>query len=1002
METIESRVEPSPGKSAKPSRWLPLAISVIAAGLMVGLAYYGLQYFRSSTVSDERAFRALREMIGQFGNFQSAIAGLLTLVPSDVNADTRKTFQSSLSLEGQWDLQTDECGTAASPDRHAQLIVDTSTAARDFTMTTMGACQIKGDADKSGARKIKLSESLARQLPTFVAQEQFDVVILSLVDGTTLASIPGQRRSEPGSELHDTGSHSLVVAKVSGLLHHAMRQEEAEDFARTKLASAKDEKRELPPHPVVLTDTIAGETYRIFIQPFEPDYPVTIAQANTASPAPQAENAPKQTPLYLVGLKKQDVFKTLVDTFGSTGTLSITLIVLLAVLTWPLMSLKFSSPQEPISSTQVLAASVALLLIPSVVTVTGFSVWSRHRLDSWADRAAEVYAARVERAVLQELSADARTLDDLATQFAANPKMVEKHFKMENTNVACLASARDKLASCMFPLTVPGAGSRVPASWSALRSAAPLNLQGESAGLTIDLFGRPAPERPLDLRDRPYFKAIANGEEWHPDELWSHQDLKADRLRLPAHGLVAQRLFNRSDGARVLQVAVPMHSESDERIGLVTADSRAYALAASVRPPLLRFAVIDSANGVVLFHSDDARSLSENLLVETEQNASLRDVMRKRVAPRTLNRVAVRDHFGGLYLGEWQRFYHRPVAGLPWGIVVFYSAESLAEIVLQTAVATLATSFAFSGVVILVFCLLAFMLPGRPDLDILAALWPKWESRERYRTIAACAAIVVLIEACVVVARLRVGSLVAVGVGMACAVIACHAAIAWMRRRKASGGSQSINVRAYQKYYVGCMLGAMCAISVLPTIWFATDYHDVSVAASVRNELGQAADDVELRYGVIAGDLRRFMPDVGIRTRVDHARTLRDALTVPGYEAQPPDERGAVEWLLLDAQPGLWLRACGPPMIGFVRRTIWALSTAEQAQVQRLRSGAIEPERDPAAGASQSAKNPDICASPRSMCRRSTGRALLACWSGWQPSYQDGIPSEGQRVFDPP
>ena len=74
----------------------------------------------------------------------------------------------------------------------------------------------------------------------------------------------------------------------------------------------------------------------------------------------------------------------------------------------------------------------------------------------------------------------------------------------------------------------------------------------------VDLLGGLSPERPLDLHDRPYFKAIASGEEWDPRELWSHDRLKEHRLYVPLHGLVAQRLFNRADGARALQVAVPM------------------------------------------------------------------------------------------------------------------------------------------------------------------------------------------------------------------------------------------------------------------------------------------------------------------------------------------------------------------------------------------------------------------------------------------------------------
>ena len=51
-----------------------------------------------------------------------------------------------------------------------------------------------------------------------------------------------------------------------------------------------------------------------------------------------------------------------------------------------------------------------------------------------------------------------------------------------------------------------------------------------------------------------------------------------------------------------------------------------------------------------------------------------------------------------------------------------------------------------------------------------------------------------------------------------------------------------------------------------------------------------------------------------------------------------------MEWVLVDARPGLWLAACGPPTIGFVRRTIWALSTSEQMQVRRPGSGRLAAE----------------------------------------------------------
>jgi len=127
---------------------------------------------------------------------------------------------------------------------------------------------------------------------------------------------------------------------------------------------------------------------------------------------------------------------------------------------------------------------------------------------------------------------------------------------------------------------------------------------------------------------------------------------------------------------------------------------------------------------------------------------------------------------------------------------------------------------------------------------------------------------------------------------------------------------------------VASMLATLCAISALPTIWLAVDYHDVSISAFMRGELRQAATDVQRRYRTIAQDLERFMPGVRLEERLDIARRLRDSLRVPGFDAPAPDSNGAIEWVLADAQPGLWLRKRGPASLGSVRRIIWTLSTS--------------------------------------------------------------------------
>ncbi|HEY5807689.1 MAG TPA: hypothetical protein VIT67_06960, partial [Povalibacter sp.] len=570
----------------------------------------------------------------------------------------------------------------------------------------------------------------------------------------------------------------------------------------------------------------------------------------------------------------------------------------------------------------------------------------------WADQSAEVYAREVESTLLSELSDGARVLDDLASQYLRHQAIVKTgtdSFVVTQKGAAACLSPKP----CAYPFFSPRSRAGLPENWSTMRIVAPLNLEGRSAGLTLNLFGGEAPQT-LDLADREYFKAIKHGQEWHPDELWVQKTIAQDYL--PAHGVFAQRLFNRSDAARVLQIAVPMQQKSEyrrdariRRVGVLTADTKAYGLTASVRPPLLRFAIVESASGEVLFHSDDTRSLAENLLVETERNQALSEAMRKRASRYSIGMPGLQDHFNGRYLGQSHRFYYRPVAGVPWGIVVFYPTDSLAEAVLQTAVATLATGFVFVAVVVFILGIVILLLPGRPDLDLLALMWPRWSWRELYRAMAPCMAIAALAAALLVIVHLRSNAATAVLL-VAIAIAVCGVLTAAWRR---SASAAPIDARSYEKHYVCCLLSALCIMSVVPTVWLASDYHDTSVAALIRDEMQEAADDAQFRMQVIAHDLERLTEGVDVTARWQQARLISDALRVPGFDVKR-GRSGGQQWVLSDARPGLWLGRCGPPEIDSIRKTIWTFSTSQQAQRQRRNTTESNSERsddrrDPAA-----------------------------------------------------
>jgi len=859
----------------QPARWLPLLIAAVAACLVAGCGYYALKFFRGSTVSDERAFRALGEITGQFDNLQDTMGSLLQLVPAKTNLEANGTarYLASLALEGL-QLDVDDCSGDATQTRPA-FEVEAKGSSRHFSVRRC-----------LSGRNLELSGDLLQHLPTFIVQEFFDEVILATREGRTVAQIHGRSREETRVELQDARADGLTIPDATTLLQHASEEDTSHRDAKKDSKPAGTS----PSRPVVFDDLIAGEDYRVFVQPFEARYPVAIDGKDHAT-------------LYLVGLRHQNILQSLSAALGPNGRLAITILVLLTILGWPLLSLKFSSAQDPISPAQVIAVVIALLLIPAVLAVIGFSSWSNHRLKLWADQAAETYAYQIERELLRELSDDTQLLDQLAHDYARSPSLADS---------ATIGQLRQLLEQRDGP-------------WPRLHNTAALDEDGKSFGVALDLYELTTQPRTLDLHDREYFKAIKAGEEWQPVGRWQDDRWQALQLQEPANGFVAQRLFNRTDAARVLQVAVP-RIEAGKRTGVVTGDSRAYALTTSVRPPLLRFAIVDSSSGTVLFHSNDKRSLAENLLVETQANASLRTAMSKRASRWNLNRIAQEDHFDGDYTGESQRFYYRPVSGVPWGIVVFYSNEPIGVAVLQTANATLATYFACAAVAIFVVSGIIVAVSGRPDLELLAWIWPQWRRYRYYGSFALC-----MIAALALCATFAIGRLngAAYSTTFLALIVVAAGSLLLARMRSVV---RNDSVQRWQNEFVSCMVCVMCIVAVVPTLWLAVDYHDASVKALIGDELKQAGDDVEHRYRVMARDLRHSSNDDTASLRMD-ARTL-STRPVPGFSngCVLRNAGNGMVWEVTAFPTDPWLTQGGPPALGMFRRLIWLLSTDRHLQ----------------------------------------------------------------------
>lgn len=942
MADVASKDRATRRKVRPKGRWLPIVVGSVAAGILAVVAWFGLHFFRESAYEDERAFRILGHIVGQFGNFQGAVAGALKVVPTGtylprdekVRDEEIKKYHRSLALREVTvtpeKVDKDACGS--SPEFRIDL-------QRDFSMWRVACCDAK-DSKACGPvppTRLTLSGPLAPQLPAFIFQDFFDSVVITSSEGVTLASVPrGQDRGYQ-VELHEVAAVDPIGGNAAELLHRAQQHivasggaaklaadgEEDGSSATGTTDGSKPEAGALPGYATVFNDRIAGQSVRVFVLPFVPAQPTWVDDKES-------------TQLYLIALKKQRLLGALNEALGSGGALAVTLSVLFGILAWPLLSLRFESPQEGIAPIQVFAILVSLFLVPAVIATAGFSLWTRHRLMAWADTHAELYARRVEQVLIEELDTGVHVLEQLMQQYRPYAPFTrgqaeagpEESGDTPDGNIVCVKSFE-----CRVPLDwyrSPDA----PMGWSPIRSAAPLNEQGKSFGFTVSYFA-PALVSDLDLHDRQYFQAVMQHEEWKTGTLWGHRR---------AHAYVAQRLFNRTDAARVLQLAIPMDDEkSGKRLGVVTGDTRVYGLAQAMRPPLLRFAVLDNRNGSVLFHSRERLSLAENLLVETEHNSSLQTAMQRRASTWTRYRILAEDHFGGRYLAASHRFLYRAVAGAPWGIVVFYPTDGINDMVLQTAVATLATYFATIIVLTLAFAVLFLALPERADQVALKWIWPRWQLRDVYRRGAWWSALAILAIAIVVVGRLSrfQGWEIAV-------VVVVTGLLGWGVERLRDRWLSSTGVpslTAYKRNYVQCIFGVLVLLSALPATWLAIGYHDTSVRAVIRDELVDALGDEQQRRLTLARDHQRFTTEEGLAP--DEAAERSRRLPVPGYRAPgKADERRT--WLVRDVEPAPWLGRCGPEPLSEIRRLIWSLSTARQVQRPIVQSQVTDaPEQNP-------------------------------------------------------
>jgi hypothetical protein len=217
----------------------------------------------------------------------------------------------------------------------------------------------------------------------------------------------------------------------------------------------------------------------------------------------------------------------------------------------------------------------------------------------------------------------------------------------------------------------------------------------------------------INISHRHYYKKVRDNKAY---------DLTLEGTNKKFNNVYIQRLRNINNGSRGTTISMPLYSKEDENsdkskdiINKVIEESKSHVIAADVLLPSIDFGqphisfdftymVVDRNTGEVLFHSDENRSMVENLFYAGDNESNLGQWIKAGMDIDEENKKVI----SGYYHGQAGRFFIKPTVIPSWSVVVFYPKDSLDALMT-------------SQFIYIFICALSLM-----SLFMLIYLLPKW------------------------------------------------------------------------------------------------------------------------------------------------------------------------------------------------------------------------------------------------------------------------------------
>jgi len=423
---------------------------------------------------------------------------------------------------------------------------------------------------------------------------------------------------------------------------------------------------------------LAGDHYALFRQPLRLDLLL------------EGESEPPKWEL--VGLVRSDRLLAEALRIDPARLALFVAVLLLLLCAWPLFKLWATGPRERLHPAEVRRVSLTLVVGTALLAIFGLAVGLHGGLHRELEEDLEQTASRIQSSLETEIG-------DALIQLG----WLNEHRRSRSVEAGTAGAAGDGLEGCqandeLFRRSGELWGEQGPYSHSKMVFWTAEN------GKQVEKWAIDESTPMINVQGREYFQRVIRRELWSPDR-WVEDGS-------PGTDFFVQPIRSWTTGKQEVVLSVPYQIEAPACKPPAVAAmiiTRLPSMLRPILPPGRDFAVVDR-QGQVVFHSQPERNGVENFLEECEGAPALRGALFSRT-PR---------HFTTRYRGRERVMFARPLAGLPWHLVVFEDKAVCETVNLEAMEAAVLLSL--FQLLLLGFALLLIRGVGGPGT--LRSLWP--------------------------------------------------------------------------------------------------------------------------------------------------------------------------------------------------------------------------------------------------------------------------------------